>query len=392
MERKFGILKKLGLASLLGLGVATAAVGAGVSDREILIGTHLDLSGPVAAGMPQLRNGTQMRFDEANETGGVNGRRFKLIIEDNASQPQQAVRAMEKLVRRDEVFAIVNPFGSGTNAAVVKRAVDDGVIYFAPWGASAILRQVAGPSQMLFTTVPNYDTTVRSAVNWMMANNSSIKKVGVIYQEGPYGELVNKGLKEALGAKGMSLAAEAGYKVGDIDFSSQVARMKAAGVDLIVTATITRETIGVMAETKKLGWNDVKVMTATPGRTGVVLALGKESVEGLYGVGSWKIFAPSDLPADLRRWADAYKKRFNIDPDENAMLAYTYADMFVKGVQAAGRDLTAEKAVKALQAVTTTGLVFYGPEGFKNNHLDPDFVEVDQVKNGKWVSVSPTLK
>ena len=190
----------------------------------------------------------------------------------------------------------------------------------------------------------------------------------------------------------MSLAAEAGYKVGDIDFSSQVARMKAAGVDLIVTATITRETIGVMAETKKLGWNDVKVMTATPGRTGVVLALGKESVEGLYGVGSWKIFAPSDLPADLRRWADAYKKRFNIDPDENAMLAYTYADMFVKGVQAAGRDLTADKAVKALQAVTTTGLVFYGPEGFKNNHLDPDFVEVDQVKNGKWVSVSPTLK
>ena len=103
--------------------VATAAVVApvaaqqGVSDREIVIGAHLDLSGPVAAGMPPLRNGMQMRIDEANEAGGVNGRRLRLIVEDNASQPAQAVRAVQKLVRKDEVFVIINSFGSGTNAA-----------------------------------------------------------------------------------------------------------------------------------------------------------------------------------------------------------------------------------------------------------------------------------
>ena len=108
-----------------------AAQASGVSDKEIVIGTHMDLSGPVAAGMPQLRNGTQMRFDELNEAGGVHGRRVRLIVEDNAGSPQQAVRAVDKLIRKDEVFAIVNPFGSGTNAAVVKRAVDEGVIYFA---------------------------------------------------------------------------------------------------------------------------------------------------------------------------------------------------------------------------------------------------------------------
>ena len=392
MKRSLNGFKKLGLAAMLGWGVATGAVAAGVSNTEILIGTHLDLSGPVAAGMPQIRNGMQMRFDELNEAGGVNGRKIKLIIEDNASQPQQAVRAMEKLVRKDEVFAIVNAFGSGTNAAVVKRAVDDGVVYFAPWGASAILRQVAGPSQLLFTVTPHYDATTRAALNWMMGNFNTIRKVGIIYQEGPYGDQVTKGVKEALDPKGLQIAASAGYKAGDIDFSSQVARMKAAGVDVIVAATITRETIAVMAETKKLGWNDVKVLTSNPGRTGIVLALGKDAVEGLYGVGSWKIFAPTDLPAELRRWADSYKKRFNIDPDENGMLAYSYTDMFVKGLEAAGRDLTADKAVKALQGVTTTGLVFYGPEGFKNNHMDPDFVEIDQVKGGKWVRVSPTLK
>ena len=67
--------------------------------------------------MPQLRYGMQMRFDEANDKGGINGRKFRFIVEDNASQPQVAVRATEKLVNSDGVFAILNSFGSGTNAA-----------------------------------------------------------------------------------------------------------------------------------------------------------------------------------------------------------------------------------------------------------------------------------
>ena len=117
---------------------AAMANGAGVTDTEILVGTHLDLSGPTAAGMPQIRNGMQMRLDEANDAGGVNGRKFRLIVEDNGLQPAQAVRAVQKLTRKDEVFAIINSFGSGPNAAAVKTAVEAGTVYFAPWGASAI--------------------------------------------------------------------------------------------------------------------------------------------------------------------------------------------------------------------------------------------------------------
>ena len=148
-------LKRTACTLLISAGIACAASAAGVSDKEIVVGTHLDLSGPVAAGMPQIRNGMQMRFDEANEAGGVNGRKFRLIIEDNGSQPQMAVRAMDKLIRKDEIFAVVSPFGSGANAAVIKRAVDDGVVYFAPWGASNIFRKVSGDSRLLFTTTPN---------------------------------------------------------------------------------------------------------------------------------------------------------------------------------------------------------------------------------------------
>jgi ABC-type branched-subunit amino acid transport system substrate-binding protein len=379
------------VAALLAAAAPWTAQAAGVSDKEIVIGTHMDLSGPVAAGMPQLRNGTQMRFDEANEAGGIHGRRIRFIVEDNASQPQQAVRAVDKLIRKDEVFAMVNSFGSGTNAAVVKRAVDEGVIYFAPWAASAVLQQIAGKSPRLFTTIPDYHTSTHQGLTWLLEHNANLKKVGWVYMEGPFGDLIGRGVKSAMAAKNLTLAAEASYKPGEIDFSSQVARMRAAGVDLIVMATVTRETVGMMAEIKKIGWNNVTVLTGTPGRTSIVAKLGKDAIEGLYGVGSWKILDPGTPAAD-KGWVDSYKKRFNMDPDENAYLAYAYTDWLVRGLQAAGRSLTTESAIKALQATTSNHPVFLGPASFKNNHFDPELVTVDQAKGGIWRTVSPVLK
>lgn len=386
LKRMRGLLAATAVAAM-----ASAAQAAGVTDTEIVLGTHLDLSGPVAAGMPQIRNGTQMRIDEANEAGGVNGRKLKLIVEDNGSQPQLAVRATDKLINSDGVFAIVNPFGSGPNAAAVKRAVDAKVLYFSPWGASAVLRKISGNSPLLFTTTPDYDGTVGPALSWMI-DEYKAKKVGFIYQEGPFGDLVRGGVNVAMKAKNMTLAAEAGYKAGDLDFSSQVARMKAAGVDLIMIATITRETVGVMAEVKKLGWNDVKVLTANPGRTMIVASLGKANVEGLYGVSAWNIFNPGSEPPAVKAWAESFKKRFNMDADENGMLAYAYADWLIKALTAAGKNVTVETVAEALGKTSTDHPIFFAAKSFKNGHIDPENSQVEQVKDGKWVPVSKPLK
>jgi hypothetical protein len=168
--------------------------------------------------------------------------------------------------------------------------------------------------------------------------------------------------------------------------------MRAAGVDLIVMATITRETVGMMAEIKKIGWNNVAVLTGNPGRTMIVAKLGKDAIEGLYGVGPWKILDPNTAGAADKAWADSYKKRFNLEPDENAYLAYAYADWFVRGLQAAGRNLSTDSAVKALQATTSNHPVFLGPASFKNNHFDPELITVDQARGGIWRPVSPVLK
>lgn len=383
-------LVQLGTAALLSVAMAAGAQARGVTDKEIVLGTHLDLSGPVAAGMPHIRNGMQMRIDEVNEAGGINGRKFRIVVEDNAGQPQMAVRATDKLLRSDDVFAIVNAFGSGANAAAVKKSVDAGVLYFAPWAASAVIQKISGNSPLLFTTTPDYNVVMHKGVDWMIKKYGA-KKVGFIYQEGPLGDLMAVGVKSAMKDNKLTLVAEAAYKVGDIDFSSQVARMKAAGTDMIVAASLTRETIGIMAEVKKLGWTDVKVVTGNPGRTGVVLELGKDTVEGLYGVGPWK--AGTDRP-EVAAWKVKFKKRFdNMEPDENALIAYDNTDWFFKGIEAAGKDLTAEKVAKALQTIKydDKGLVLLKPVHFEKNHIDPESIVIDQAQKGKWVTISDLI-
>lgn len=370
-------------ALALSLGCAHAAA---VSDTEIVIGTHLDLSGPTAAGSPMIRNAMQMRIDEANAKG-IHGRKLRLVVEDNGSQPQMAVRAVQKLIKSDQVFAIVNSFGSGTNAATVKMATDAGVVVFGPWAASSILQKVSGNSPLLFTTVQNYDSTTATGLSWAIKNWGS-KRVGVIYQEGPFGDLIRAGVAAGLKESGLTPVAEAAYKVGDIDFSSQVARMKAANVDLILAGTVVRETVGVMTEVKKLAWNDVKVITAIPGRNTIVARLGKDAVEGMYGIGAWKLHDNETTDPVAKKFQADFKARFNQEADENAASAYSYLGWFINGLEAAGRNLSSESFVKAVRGVPHQDFTTFTRLGWANNHVTPELVSIDQVRGGRWVQVT----
>jgi ABC-type branched-subunit amino acid transport system substrate-binding protein len=86
-----------------------------------------------------------------------------------------------------------------------------------------------------------------------------------------------------------------------------------------------------MSEVKKLNWSQVKVLTTIPGRSSIVARLGKDSVEGLYGIGGWKLHeADSSDPVAKKFMAD-FKAKFNMDADENAANAYSYTSWFIAG-------------------------------------------------------------
>src|SRR5262245_10430568 len=93
---------------LVALAAAAAAqTTRGVSKGEIVLGMHTDLSGPAATYGVSSSNAVKMRFDDLNAAGGVNGRKIKLIVEDTQYQVPRAVQAGNKLINRDNIFAMV---------------------------------------------------------------------------------------------------------------------------------------------------------------------------------------------------------------------------------------------------------------------------------------------
>ena len=89
----------------------------GVTSNAIKIGTVTDLSGPLASWGVSATNGIRMRFDEANAGGGVNGRRIEFIVEDMQYQIPIAIKAADKLMTSDQVFAFISTLGTPPNNA-----------------------------------------------------------------------------------------------------------------------------------------------------------------------------------------------------------------------------------------------------------------------------------
>ena len=89
------------LTLLIGFGLCgPVSAEVGVSDTEIVIGSHQDLSGPIAGWGTQVKLGLEMRAREINEAGGIHGRKIRLVIEDNAYDPKKAILVTNKMISR----------------------------------------------------------------------------------------------------------------------------------------------------------------------------------------------------------------------------------------------------------------------------------------------------
>ena len=125
---------RLALVALLALVAAGASAqnASGISKTEITLGTLQDLSGPLAGYGKHIRNGMQMRVDEANDMGGVFGRKIRLLVEDDGYDPRKAVLGAQKLVNSEGIFAMVGHLGTAQNLAAMPVQFEKNVINFFP--------------------------------------------------------------------------------------------------------------------------------------------------------------------------------------------------------------------------------------------------------------------
>jgi len=383
---------KLKLAFLavlaLGAGIAQAQNAApGVSKNEIVLGTIQDLSGPLASYGKQIRMGMQLRVDEANEMGGVHGRKIKLLIEDDGYDPKKSVLATQKMVGQDNgIFAMVGHLGTAQNVASMPVQFEKNVINFLPITAA---REMYEPVHKLkWANAATYYDQMRIAAPRLMKDRN-LTKACILYQDDDFGTEVLKGTEEGLKTIGKQLAEKTSYKRGATDFSSQVAKMKAAGCELVVLGTIIRETVGTMAEAKKTGFNPVFVGSSAV-YTDIIPKLGGKLADGLFATmtSAHPYLDAAEQP--VRFWATKYKTKYNEDPSVMSVYGWGAMDAFLKVAFKVGPNLTTDSFVKTMETMTFprdmfgTAELTFGP----TKHLGNQFSRLSQIQNGRWSVVS----
>jgi branched-chain amino acid transport system substrate-binding protein len=226
-----------------------------------------------------------------------------------------------------------------------------------------------------------------------MVKDKGAKKVCAIYQDDEFGLEVVRGAEAGMKSIGGELAEKTSYKRGATDFSSQVAKMKAAGCDLVAMGTIIRETIGTIAEARKTGFNPIFLGTSAC-YTDLIHKLGGKPMDGLYATMTVQHPYLDEASQPIRFWATKYKTKFNEDPTVFSVYGYDIIDMFIKAAQKAGANLTTESFIKAMDTLVVPADIFgsaeltFGPQ----KRLGSEMSRLSQIQDGRWKPVSGYVK
>jgi branched-chain amino acid transport system substrate-binding protein len=395
MEMIFKALRAVNasrLTMLFGLAVgaiplgASAAENQGITKDEILLGSVLDLSGPVASiGVP-VREGQDMAIQAVNNAGGINGRKIRIVYGDSGYDPKKAIISSQKLLNDDRVFAFVGQLGAAIVHVTMPMIVDNGALLLFP---NAPLEEVYEPTKPLaFTVQPAYNVQARLAATYAY-NTLGKRRFCAFYQDDDSGEQVLKGIQEALDRVGTKLVEKTSYKRGATDFSSQFARMKQANCDIVMFGALVREAAAAALERQKIGWN-VDMLVSQPSATDTVIRLAGSAADGMLGVNQ---MLPLEMIKDQPNVAPVFKVYADNHggklPDPAFLYGYNFMMLFIEAARRAGPDLTTHSLVTALEQFHDLDLSFgMAPVTFTpTQHVGTFTTNLLKVSNGQWTRI-----
>jgi branched-chain amino acid transport system substrate-binding protein len=394
-------MKRIGVA--LGLGAAACALATapafaqfktqGVTDTEIVLGTHMDLSGPIKSWGIPASNGAKLAVEQINAAGGINGRKIRYILEDDAYDPKKAVLATQKLLELDKVFSIMSPMGSATTLAPLPIVQAAGITnLFSITAAEFTYKQEKPEDRLKFNIFSPYYDQARTGIKWVI-DNKKPKKACIVYQDDEMGKNFTDAYKDQLKSMNIPEGTLVSFKRGATDFSSQVARLKADGCDFVSLGAVVRESVGILTVASKTDYKPIWI-AFSPTYVPDLVDLGKELAEGVYGVGQLDIFYEDTATGKVKEYIDAYKKMFGTAPNLQTTSGYNGMMTFAHYAKLAGKNLTTDSLIAAMESGEGYQDIFgQAPIKFsRTNHLGAEELLVAQVNNGRWATIARNQK
>ena len=374
-------------AILLALCALFAATGPVRAAEPIRLGAVLSVTGPASfLGEPE-RNTIQMELDKLNAAGGVLGRPVEVIILDDETDVNKAVLAVDRLIKKENVAAILGPTTSGNSLAVMGKAAAAKVPLISCSAAEKITRPV---NPYIYKVAPSDRLAVARILTHAKAKG--YKKLAILTVSDGFGQAGREVLKELVPAGGFEMTADEVFGPKDTDMTAQLTKIQGTSPDAVICWGTNPGPAVVAKNRVQLGITTPLYMSHGVASKKFIELAG-DAAEGLL-LPAGKITVAEKLPdADpeknqLVAYAKSYDERFKAPVSTFGGHGYDSLHLAVRAIAEAGSDKpeAIRDALEKIKGFAGIGGIFtFTPEDHAG--LGPDAFIMLGIEKGDWVIV-----
>lgn len=298
---------------------------------EINIGCVVSMTGPLATMGLKMRDGAVLAVKELNTTGGIAGRKVKLLVEDDATDPATSLLAIKKLVELNEVEVIVGPMINDAVMVAGPYVSEREVLLISPWAKSPLISTQPW-SRWVFRTAPS-DALQGKALAKAIVDRG-FKKVAILVQDKAYYVGIEYVAEQLLGDKA-DIVASIRYAPTTLDYRTELGTIKDKKPDCILhiggsydSAVMYTQALGMGLDTIQwVAGQDIhsESMFETPEAAEFM----KRAVIGVQ-------FIPPEGSLAYNEFTANYKKAFNTDPGPYCDSIYDAVSLVALAIEEAG--------------------------------------------------------
>ncbi|MGZ4032498.1 MAG: ABC transporter substrate-binding protein [Tumebacillaceae bacterium] len=380
MSKKFiaaTIVLTMAAAGLVGCGSKSTS---GADSKVIKVGANFEMTGSVASfGNSQLQ-GIELAAKEINAAGGVLGKQLEIDKQDNASKADESTRIATKLITQDKVDVLMGATTSTNTLAAVQVADDKKIPMLS---ASATNPNVTFDSKKNQVNPYVFRACFIDPFQGKVMADFSAKnlhaKTAVIYKDvaSDYSKGLAEYFQKTFEAEGGKVLTVESFQTNDTDFKAVLTRIKDKNPDVIYVPGYYQEVGKIVKQARDLGIN--KPMEGGDGWDApqIVDIAGKAALNNTFISNH---YSPQDPDPKVKKFVDAYKAAYGIEPDSMAVLGYDGMYLLADAIKRAG-SVDHEKVKDALAATTD----FEGVTGklkFDDHHDPVKSAVVLEYKDG----------
>jgi ABC-type branched-subunit amino acid transport system substrate-binding protein len=352
----------------------------GVTAKAILLGQSAAFSGPAAQLGIQMNLGTKAYFDYVNAHGGVYGRKIELKTRDDRYEANLCVENTKKFIEGDRVFALISYVGTPTTVAAMPIFTQAKVPLVGPFTGAEALRDPV--NRYIFNVRASYYNETEKIVEQLVSTGNH--KIAVFYQDDAYGQAGLKGVQIAMDKRNMKIVALGKVERNTIKVEDAVKAINAVQPDGVIMISAYTSIAEFVRQMKKAGSATQFHNVSFVGSKALADALKDEG----YGVAISQVvpFPWSPSVPIVKEYQTILVKAGNMDFNFSSLEGYIVGKVMVEGLKRAGKDLTREKLVAALDSMNTVDLGDFVVSFSPKNHSGSKFVDLTMIgRDGKFI-------